>query len=90
VSEGQVLRVDKRSEPEGSSISFQPVLYVDGDTVLAGPQLRGATVTGTIVGEEKGPKIRGLTYKPKTRQRRRWGHRQPYSTVEITKITAKA
>ena len=90
VSEGQVLRVDKRTEPIGSSVSFEPVLYVDGDTVLAGPQLRGASVTGTVIGAEKGPKIRGLTYKAKTRQRRRWGHRQPYSTVEITKITTPA
>lgn len=90
VSEGQVVRVDKRPEPVGSTVSFEPVLYVDGDTVLAGPQLRGASVTATVIGEEKGPKIRGLTYKAKARQRRRWGHRQPYSTVEIVKISAKA
>jgi large subunit ribosomal protein L21 len=88
VSEGQVLRVDLRPEEAGSSVEFTPVLIVDGDTVLAGPQLRGAAVSGTVLGEEKGEKIRGLTYKPKTRQRRRWGHRQRYSSVEITSITA--
>jgi large subunit ribosomal protein L21 len=92
VSEGQVVRVDLRAEETGSAVDFTPVLIVDGETVLAGPQLRGATVTGTVLGEEKGPKIRGLTYKPKTRQRRRWGHRQRYTSVEITsiKIPAKA
>jgi len=90
VTEGQVVRVDLRPEEVGSSVDFTPVLLVDGDTVLAGPQLKGATVTGTLLGEEKGPKIRALTYKAKSNQRKRWGHRQHYSTVEITKISAKA
>mgnify|MGYP006267398281 FL=1 len=90
VTEGQVVRVDLRPEAVGSSISLQPVLVVDGDKVLAGPALAGATVTATVVGEEKGPKIRGLTYKAKAIQRKRWGHRQHYSTVEINKISAKA
>jgi len=89
VAEGQVVRVDLRSEALGSSIEFQPVLVVDGDKVLAGPALKGATVTGTLLGEEKGPKINALTYKAKANQRKRWGHRQHYSTVEITKITTK-
>ena len=88
VSEGQVLRVDKRAEADGATIQFEPVLLVDGDQVVAGPALKGATVTATIVGAEKGPKIRALTYKAKSNQRKRWGHRQPYSTVEITKISA--
>jgi large subunit ribosomal protein L21 len=90
VTEGQVVRVDLRPEEVGSDVEFQPVLLVDGDQVTAGPALKGAIVTGKILGEEKGPKIRALTYKPKAIQRRRWGHRQHYSTVEITKISAKA
>ena len=90
VTEGQLVRVDLRSEEPGTSVSFEPVLLVDGDNVLAGPQLRGAKVTATVIGETKGPKIRGLTYKSKANQRKRWGHRQHYSTVEITKISTKA
>jgi large subunit ribosomal protein L21 len=89
VEEGQVVRVDLRKDPVGTAVSFTPVLVVDGDSVLAGPSLSKAVVSGTIVGTEDGPKIRGLTYKPKTRQRRRWGHRQHYTTVEITGISAK-
>jgi large subunit ribosomal protein L21 len=50
--------------------------------------LKGATVTATVVGEAKGPKINGFTYKRRTRQRRRFGHRQKYSVVEITSIPA--
>ncbi len=89
VTEGQVVRVDLRSEHIGDSVTFEPVLLVDGDNVVAGPALKGAKVSATIVGDEKGPKIRALTYKPKSIQRKRWGHRQKYSTVEITKISPK-
>jgi large subunit ribosomal protein L21 len=90
VTEGQVVRVDLRPEEIGADVEFLPVLLVDGDQVTAGPALKGATVTAKIIGGEKGPKIRALTYKSKSIQRRRWGHRQHYSTVEITKISAKA
>ena len=90
VTEGQVVRVDLRSEEVGADVQFVPVLLVDGDKVVAGPALKGATVSGTIVGAEAGPKIRALTYKAKANQRKRWGHRQHYSTVEITKISPKA
>ena len=89
VTEGQVVRVDLRAEAVGDSIDFEPVLLVDGDSVVAGPALKGALVSATIIGDEKGPKIRALTYKPKSIQRKRWGHRQKYSTVEITKISPK-
>jgi len=89
VTEGQVVRVDLRSEQVGDSVTFEPVLLVDGDNVVAGPALKGAKVSATIVGDEKGPKIRALTYKAKSIQRKRWGHRQKYSTVEITKISPK-
>ena len=90
VTEGQLVRVDKRVEENGAVIEFEPVLLVDGDSVLAGPALEGVRVTGTIVGKESGPKIRALTYKAKAIQRRRWGHRQWYTTVEINKISVKA
>ena len=65
------------------------MLVVDGDTVLATPDaaLKGASVTARVVGEAKGPKIIGFTYKNKTNQRKRWGHRQHYATIEITGIT---
>jgi ribosomal protein L21 len=43
-------------------------------------------VSARVVGAAKGPKIRGFTYKPKSRSRRRWGHRQGYTTIEITAI----
>jgi large subunit ribosomal protein L21 len=89
VAEGQRLRVELLGEEIGAEVRFEPVLVVDGTTVLATPsQLAGASVTAQIVGEELGPKINAMTYKSKSNQRRRWGHRQHYATVEITAITA--
>ena len=89
VEAGQVLNVERLGAAVGDEVTLTPVLLVDGDTVLATPgQLAGATVKAKVVGEAKGPKITGFTYKNKTRSRRRWGHRQQYDVVEITGITA--
>ena len=89
VAEGHELRVELLAAAPGSEVRFEPVLVVDGDRVLATPdQLVGASVTATVVGEELGPKIRGFTYKSKSNQRRSWGHRQRYSTIAITAISA--
>jgi large subunit ribosomal protein L21 len=86
VEEGQ--RLDVESLGEADEVSLTPVLVVDGDDVLATPgQLAGASVTARVVGEAKGPKIVGFTYKNKSNERRRWGHRQHYATIEITGIT---
>ena len=91
VEQGQRVRIDLRPEEVGAEISLTPVLIVDGDTILASPaDLAGASVTAQVIGEEKGPKINAMTYKAKANQRRRWGHRQRSSTVEITAISPKA
>lgn len=87
VTEGQRLDVE-RLGPVDTEVELTPVLLVDGDTVVATPDaLAGATVTAKVVADAKGPKITGFTYKNKSNQRKRWGHRQKYSTVEITGIT---
>ena len=87
VAEGQQVQVELLGADEGSEVSLTPVLFVDGDTVLATPaDLEGVKVTARVVGEAKGPKIDGFTYKRRTNQRKRWGHRQQYSVVEITSI----
>jgi large subunit ribosomal protein L21 len=88
VEEGQQVAVELLGAGEGDEITFEPVLVVDGETVLAGAgQLAGAVVSARVVGETKGPKIRGFTYKNKSRSRRSWGHRQKYTTIEITGIS---
>jgi large subunit ribosomal protein L21 len=86
VEEGQRLDVERLGDLD--EVTLAPVLVVDGDSVLATPaQLSGASVTARVVGEARGPKITGFTYKNKSNERKRWGHRQHYATIEITGIT---
>ena len=87
VSEGERLDVELLG-PDNDEVELSPVLIVDGDRVVSAPgDLAKVKVKATVVGEAKGPKITGFTYKNKTNQRKRWGHRQHYSTIEITGIT---
>ncbi|KAA0236010.1 MAG: 50S ribosomal protein L21 [Acidimicrobiales bacterium] len=87
VEEGQRLQVERLGEYD-TDVELTPVLVVDGDEVLATPdQLSGASVSARIVEEVKGPKVTGFTYKNKSNNRRRWGHRQRYATIEVTAIT---
>jgi len=94
VTEGERLDVERLgvdAEGDDTDVSFAPLLMVDGDTVLAGPaDLAGAQVSARVVGDAKGPKIRGFKYKSKSNNRRHWGHRQKYATIEITGITRPA
>jgi large subunit ribosomal protein L21 len=88
VEKGQTLDVELVGSEDEAKVELTPVLLVDGDTVLAGPKaLNKAKVTAKVVGEAKGPKITGFTYKNKSNNRKRWGHRQRYSTIEITAIS---
>ena len=87
VEEGESLNVELVGDV-GSSIELTPVMVVDGDTVLATPdQLKKASVSADVVDSVRGTKINGFTYKNKTNQRRRWGHRQNYNTITITGIS---
>ncbi len=87
VSPGSTLDVE-RLGAVGDDVSLTPVLLVDGDVVLSTPtQLAGAAVGARIVGDKRGPKINGFTYKAKANQRRRWGHRQNYQVIEVTSVT---
>jgi large subunit ribosomal protein L21 len=86
VAEGQRLDVERLTSPEGE-LSFEPVLLVDGEAVTAGTgALAGAAVTARVVGSALGPKVVGFHYKNKSNQRKHWGHRQQYTTIEITGI----
>ncbi len=88
VAEGQRLDVELLGVDEGTEVTFEPVLVVDGADVRATPaQLSGARVVARVVGVSAGPKIDGFTYKRRTNQRRRYGHRQKYSRIEITSIS---
>ncbi len=87
VEEGQTLDVELLGDV-GASVEIPAVMIVDGDEVRATPdELASATVTVEVIDRVRGPKINGFTYKPKSNQRRRWGHRQNYNTIKITGIS---
>jgi large subunit ribosomal protein L21 len=82
------LKVDGAVPEAGAEVDLAPVLLVDDELVLATPsQLGQARVRARIVGDTLAKKIRGFTYKPKSNNRRRWGHRQHLSMIEITEIS---
>ena len=86
VQEGQRVIVERLAEGV-AEVELVPVMVVDGQDIRVTPEaLTGSTVTARVVGGVKGPKIRGFTYKNKSNQRRRWGHRQNYNEIKITSI----
>ena len=88
VNEGDVIFVEKLEVEEGSTITFDKVLAVSTDAGFkAGtPTVAGATVTANVVKNGKGKKIYVMTYKPKKNEKKKIGHRQPYTKVQIEKI----
>ena len=90
VTEGDTLFIEKLNAEAGEQIVFDQVLaLVDGENTKFGtPAVEGAKVEATVVKNGKGKKIRIFKYNPKKGYRKRQGHRQPYTKVEITKINA--
>lgn len=88
VSPGQKIRIEKIEKKEGSEISFPEVLLLEkGKKIEIGtPLIKGARVIGKIIGHGKGKKLIIFKYKAKTRYKKKAGHRQPFTEVEITKI----
>ena len=90
VTEGDVLYIDNLDAEAGSSITFDKDLAAldTGTANVGAPTVDGAPVTANVVKNGKGKKVLVFKYKPKKNYRRRQGHRQPYTKVEITKVNA--
>jgi len=90
VQEGDILRVEKLPGEVGSEISFEDVLlFSDGETVTVGqPKVENVTVNGHIVAQDKSKKIIVFKYKRRKRYRRKQGHRQHFTAVQIDRISA--
>ena len=90
VAEGDTLYIEKLNVEAGETVTFDKVLAVlNGDNAKFGaPTVDGASVTANVVKNGKGKKVLVFKYKPKKNYRRRQGHRQPYTKVEITKVNA--
>ncbi len=88
VSEGDVIYIEKLENELDSEVTF-PVLMLGGDKVVLGtPEVKGASVTGKVLQHGRGQKIVVYKFKAKKNYRRKQGHRQPFTKVEITGITA--
>lgn len=90
VQEGDVVFVEKLAADEGSAYTFDKVLAVaDGDNVTFGaPVVAGASVSAKVMGHGKDKKIIVFKFKAKKGFRKKQGHRQPYTKVQIEKINA--
>ena len=90
VAQGDTLFIEKLEAEAGQAVTFDQVLAVlDGDKATFGaPTVEGASVAATVVKNGKGKKIRIFKYTPKKGYRKRQGHRQPYTKVEIGAIKA--
>ena len=89
VNEGDTLFIEKLPVEAGDAVTFDQVLaIVDGESTKFGtPVVEGAKVEATVVKNGKGKKVRVYKYKAKKGYHKRQGHRQPYTRVEIGKIS---
>ncbi len=88
VSKGDIVFFEKLDKEEGKKVSFDKVVLVseEGKVQIGNPYVKGITVEGKVVSHGKGKKIIVFKMKPKKNYRRKQGHRQPYTKVEITEI----
>lgn len=84
VAPGDEIEVELLTGDVGDAVELRAVMLVDDDgDVTVGPDLEDRAVKATITGHGKGEKITVFTYKNKTRQRRKQGHRQRYTTIKV-------
>ena len=89
VAEGDVIFVEKLGLAEGEKVTFDKVLCVNGETLSVGtPYVEGATVVANVLKNGKSKKIDVIKYKAKKNEKKKIGHRQDYTKIQIVKIEA--
>ena len=88
VAEGDIIYIEKLDASEGDKVTFENVLALQNGAgfQIGTPYVVGSKVTASVVKNGKGKKIYVMTYKPKKNEKRKLGHRQPYTKVQIDKI----
>lgn len=86
VEPGSEITVERLDGAVGDTVELPAVMVVDGDAVTVGGDVDGRTVSATIVAHDRGPHIRVFTYKNKSRQHKRRGHRQHRTSLRIDTI----
>jgi large subunit ribosomal protein L21 len=90
VEEGQTLLVERLRAEAGDKVPLEPLLYRGDKDVLDGADLGKVKVEAKVVAHERGPKLHVLKFKPKRGYKRRTGHRQELTRIEVTSIKAGA
>jgi len=91
VERGQQLLVERLPAAEGADVALEPILYRSEEAVFDKAGLKDVTVTARVLAHERGEKLRVFKFKPKRGYKRRTGHRQDLTRIEVTEIaTGKA
>ena len=89
VEQGDVIYIEKLNNEAGSNIAFDKILAIGGESMTVGnPIVSGAKVSGTILDHGKSKKVVVFKYKAKKNERKKQGHRQQYTKVQIDEIKA--
>jgi large subunit ribosomal protein L21 len=86
VQEGESLLVERLAAEDGASVVLEPLLFVDGTDVVDGEDLANVSVQARVLGHERGPKLRIVKFKPKRGYKRRTGHRQELTRIQIESL----
>ncbi len=87
VERGQTLLVERLTAEQGASVALEPILYRSEDAVFDAAGLKKVKVTAKVVAHERGEKLRVFKFKPKRGYKRRTGHRQELTRIEVTDIS---
>ncbi len=90
VERGQTLLVERLPAEEGASVALEPILYRSEDAVFDAASLKKVKVTAKVLAHERGEKLRVFKFKPKRGYKRRTGHRQELTRIEVTNISMGA
>jgi large subunit ribosomal protein L21 len=90
VERGQTLLVERLPAEAGASVALEPILYRSEDAVFDAASLKKVKVTAKVLAHERGEKLRVFKFKPKRGYKRRTGHRQELTRIEVTNISMGA
>ena len=88
VRPGEKLKIEKLVAEIGDKVEFEALLKADGDKVDVGTPILDVKVSGQVIGGGRNRKVTGIKYKPKTREKTKFGHRQHFTEVEFKTVQA--
>ena len=87
VEQDQTLLVERLPDDEGATVALEPILFRSDDAVFGADALKKVKIEAKILGHERGPKLRVFKFKPKRGYKKRTGHRQELTRIQVTKIS---